>query len=271
MKALGPVEGGPLTVLRALQEALGPAGTLLVPTFTTHLTDPILWPVPPPPEERQRIMAEMEPFDPVRSKPHKMGIIATTMLELEGVVRSRHPVTSWAGLGPRARELLWDHPLDDPEGPEGPLGRALRAGGQVLLLGVDHDANTTVHLAECLLDMPHLEILPDRYPTVDASGNRVWRAVRRTTKCSDGFVKLGPHLRASGSVRQGTVGNAPALLVAMRDVVRVAATLLASDPTALLCDDPTCVHCPFSRSVLADWHPAPTCKESLRTVGIGPL
>jgi aminoglycoside N3'-acetyltransferase len=254
-RAVGPVEGGPAAVVRALLDAAGPTGTLLAPTFTTDLTDPYCWPVPPSAVERERRLATMPCFDPATSVPHKMGVIARTLWQTPGSLRSDHPVTSWTAHGPCAAELMRDQPRDDPEGRDGPVGRAWQRDAAVLLLGVDHDANTTIHLAECLLDMPHLRVLPDRYPTVSSAGQRQWRPVLKTTKCSDGFVKLGPELARAGVVRHGRVGAAACHHVRSRDVVRVAVALLRSEPTALLCDDPECVHCPSSRAALAGWKP----------------
>lgn len=252
-RAVGAVEGGPGAVAAALVRAVG-AGTLLAPTFTSNLIDPRSWPVPPAPAERARILATMPVFDPARSPPYKMGAIAEALWRWPGARRSRHPVTSWVAIGPLAAELTDEHDLDDPEGLGGPVGRAWQRDAQVLLLGVDHDANTTIHLAESLLDMPHLRALPDLYPALRADGRREWRPVRKTTKCSDGFVKAGPHLAAA--CRSGQVGDAAALLVGSRAVVRITRELLAREPAALLCDDPECVHCPTSRAALASWRPA---------------
>ena len=258
LRELGLVEGGPPTVLSAIRSVLGEQGTVLAPTFTTQLIDPATWPEPPPPEERARIMAAMPLFDPAHSPPHKMGAIAATLWRTPGALRSHHPVTSWTALGPAAETLTRDHPLDDPEGIDGPTGRAYRADALVLLLGVGHDANTTIHLGESLLDMPHLHALPDRYPVALPDGSRQWREVRKTTKCSDGFVRIEPQLEAAGAIRRGKVGEAEAQLLRSRDIVRVAVGLLAHEPTALLCDDPDCVHCPTSRGILRDWRPATT-------------
>jgi aminoglycoside 3-N-acetyltransferase len=254
-RALGAVEGGPAAVARALLRAVGDAGTLLVPTFTTNLIDPSTWPVPPPPEERARLMAGMPTFDPAVSPPHKMGAITLALWRLPAARRSHHPITSWVALGPRAEELTVDHPREDPEGIDGPVGRACRADATVVLIGVDHDANTSVHVAESLLGMPHLEALPDRYPVDAPGGGREWRPVTRTTKCSDGFVKLEPHLERAGAIRRGTVGDAAAQRLRAREIVRVVVELMSRDPTALLCDDPECVHCPTSRSLLRAWTP----------------
>jgi aminoglycoside 3-N-acetyltransferase len=254
MRSLGPVQGGADAVISALRAALGPGGTLLAPAFTTDLIDPYTWPVPPPPEERERRMAQMPAFDPATSPPHRMGAIANALWRTPGALRSRHPVTSWVGVGPRAEELLADQPLDDPEGRQGPVGRAWQADAWILLLGVDHDANTSVHLAESLLEMPHLLELPDRWPD-DSQGARVWREVRKTTKCSDGFVKLRLPLQRVGVLQTGRVGDASVQLMRAQELVEVAVALLSEDPVALLCDDPDCVHCPTSRRVLSAWSP----------------
>lgn len=253
-KSLGPVEGGPRTVVEALGAAIGEEGTLLTPAFTTQLTDPACWPFPPSEAERTRLLAEMPLYDPAETPPHKMGAVVKALWRTPGVVRSDHPVTSWLALGPRADELTRAHPREDPEGLDGPVGRAYRADAQVLLLGVEHDADTTIHLAESLLDMPHLYVLPDRYPERGPDGKHRFRAVTKTTKCSDGFVKIDPHLEAA--TRRGTVGDAPARLLRSRSIVRAAVELMARDPDALLCDDPECVHCPTSRELLARWRPA---------------
>lgn len=253
LRALGPVDGGPDTVVAALLAAGGPTTTFAVPTFTTNLVDPYTWPTPPAPDERERLLAAMPAFDPATSAPHKMGAIATALWRTPGAVRSRHPVTSWAAIGPAADALTRDPPLDDPEGVDGTVGRVWKEDGWVLLLGVDHDADTTIHLAESLLDMPHLRELPDRWPDDRPDGTRVWRAVAKTTKCSDGFVALGPPLERAGAIHRGRVGDAPAQLLRSRALVEVATALLSADPTALLCPDPECVHCPTSRRVLAGW------------------
>lgn len=252
-KALGAVRGGPEAVVAALIDAVGPDGTLMAPAFTTDLVDPATWPTPPTAERRDELLRTIPPFDPTSSAPYKMGAVAAALWRTPGAVRSHHPVTSWVALGRDAHALTAEHPLDDPEGPESPIGRAWKRDAVVLLAGVDHDANTTIHLAESLLDMPHLRELPDRYVTVEPDGTRVWRPIAKTTKCSDGFVRIGPHL--DPATTWGRLGDAAVRGIRSADVVRIARALLVREPTALLCDDPTCVHCPTSARVLAAWRP----------------
>jgi len=88
---------------------------------------------------------------------------------LPGVLRSDSP-HAFAAVGPRAAEITLPHPVDVPHGPDSPPGRVHALDGQVLLLGVGHDSNTSVHLAELLAGVryhraAHSTILRDGRPT----------------------------------------------------------------------------------------------------------
>ena len=78
-----------------------------------------------------------------------MGIVAETFWRSPDVLRSDSP-HAFAAIGPRAKEITAAHPLDPPHGLNSPVGRAYELDAQVLLLGVGHYANTTIHLAENL-------------------------------------------------------------------------------------------------------------------------
>ena len=78
-----------------------------------------------------------------------VGVVADTFWRLPGVRRSDSP-HAFAAAGPRADEITAPHPIDVPHGPDSPVGRACALDGQVLLIGVGHDANTTIHLGELL-------------------------------------------------------------------------------------------------------------------------
>ena len=65
LSALGWVCGGAQTVVEALLDALGPDGTLVVPTHTNGNSDPAQWQAPPVPESWWQVIRDETPaFDP---------------------------------------------------------------------------------------------------------------------------------------------------------------------------------------------------------------
>src|SRR5258706_11074241 len=64
VSALGWVAGGPVAVVQALRDALGPEGTLVVPTHTPDNSDPATWRNPPVPESWWQVIRDNMPgFD----------------------------------------------------------------------------------------------------------------------------------------------------------------------------------------------------------------
>jgi aminoglycoside N3'-acetyltransferase len=209
-RAIRPVEGGPAGLLAALRRALGPGGTLVVPSWTG---------------------SDDEPFDP-RSTPAApdLGILADTFWREPGVLRSDHPF-AFAAAGPRAAELVLTPLPLPPHGPESPVGRVHRAGGQVLLLGVGHDADTTLHLAELLGGAPYRVA---KTIAVRQEGEVRRIAYGENDHCCARFALADGWLRARGAQREGPVGHGRARLVRARDVVAVAREALAADPLVFL-------------------------------------
>ena len=93
-RAVGPVEGGPLGLIAALREALGPDGTLVMPTMTDG----------------------EDVFDPKTTPTVDMGIVAETFWRQTGVLRSTHPGGSFAAAGPHAERICAPQPLSPPHG-----------------------------------------------------------------------------------------------------------------------------------------------------------
>ena len=75
LKALGWVCGGPVAVVQALLDTLGPDGTLVVPTQTGDLSDPAVWSNPPVPEDWwETIRATMPAYDPLVTPSRGVGV-----------------------------------------------------------------------------------------------------------------------------------------------------------------------------------------------------
>jgi aminoglycoside 3-N-acetyltransferase len=223
-RAVRPVEGGPLGLIGALRRALGPAGTLVMPTMTDGATV----------------------FDPRSTPTHGMGITAELFWRQPGVLRSDHPGGSFAAEGPLAARICASQPLSPPHGPDSPVGRVHELGGQVLLLGVTHSENTTLHLAEALAGVPYWVSHPC---AVEVDGVAETVMIAETDHCCRGFRIADEWLRARHLQREARVGNAHARLCDARDLVTVAVQHLTVAPLIFLCSPGTgCEECDEARA-----------------------
>jgi aminoglycoside 3-N-acetyltransferase len=149
LSSLGWVCGGSVAVVQALLDVLGEAGTLVVPTHTANNRDPAQWsdgavPAAWWPTVRQHLPG----FDPAITPSHQMGAIAERVRTWPGALRSAHPQTSFAALGPAADRIVAGHDVRCHLGEASPLARLIEADAQVLLLGVGWERCTCFHLAE---------------------------------------------------------------------------------------------------------------------------
>jgi aminoglycoside 3-N-acetyltransferase len=231
LSSLGWVCGGAVAVVQALMDAVTQAGTLVVPTFTTELTEPSLWRAPAVPESWWPVIrATMPAFDPRVSPPRHMGAIVETLRAFPGVERSTHPAVSFAAWGRAAARVLADHALDEPLGEGSPLARIYELDARVLLLGVGYDRCTSMHLAEHRA--PHRRAITQGSPVLDPeTGARVWRTWRDIELDDERFPTIGASLESAhpDAVRVGPVGSAVARLLPQRLAVDYALAWLTRD------------------------------------------
>jgi aminoglycoside 3-N-acetyltransferase len=250
LETIGPIDGGPETLVAAFRETLGPAGTLLVPTFG------------PDPEERpvqQSLSGGEMPYDdthdgtPPRcsafalSSSYGIDGFADTVSRQFGAFRSSHTTFSFTALGAEAEALTSHVPFHYPLGSEGPLARLHARNGWILLIGLGHSANLSLHLAEIWANVPYVH---RSVPMLTGSGEET--AMLGNPECSAGFVKIEPLLRQSRILRRGYIGNAESQLMRQQQTVSMAVAMLQGSPAALLCDDETCRSCLLARRLTAE-------------------
>jgi aminoglycoside 3-N-acetyltransferase len=215
-----PVENGPAGVVAALREAVGPRGTLVMPSWTGD---------------------DDHPFDPeTTSAATDLGIVAETFRQTPGVQRGLHNF-AFAATGPHAAHVLQDPLPVPPHIAESPVGRVTELDGKVLLLGVGHDADTTIHLGELMADVPYRTM---KYITIRGANGEPQRfEYEENDHCCQRFALVDEWLRERGLQREGEVGHAHARLARSRDIVRVVREHLDRDRTTFLHPRGECGEC----------------------------
>lgn len=228
LRSVGAVHGGSRTVLRALRNAVGPSGTLVVPTFTegnsltsrTHIARTAGL----TPSQALAYRELMDPFDAAVTPSEGMGRLAEEVRLTPGALRSRHPTTSFAALGPGAAAITAGHAPDCLLGEASPLARLYEAGGYVLLLGVGFAVCSAFHLAEYRLPAPVRRHYDCKVATVDGS---CWQGFSDVDLDDRDFAALGGRLEAGTGggrplVARGRVGHAEARLLPLVPAVDAA-------------------------------------------------
>jgi aminoglycoside 3-N-acetyltransferase len=224
LSRLGWVVGGAQAVVLALLDVLKPSGTLVMPTHSGGVGDPERWQHPAVPEEWwPTIRDEMPAFDPSLTPTRKMGAIVECFRHVDGVRRSHHPQVSFAAWGPNRDAVIEDHGLAFGLGETSPLARLYELEASVLLLGVGHGNNTSLHLGEYRADYPRKRSIT-RHSPVLVDGERQWIAWEDLDPDDSDFESLGTDFSSTGLETAGVVGAGTARLMGQRPVVDFASS-----------------------------------------------
>jgi aminoglycoside 3-N-acetyltransferase len=195
-KSLGLVEGGAETVVGALEDAVGPEGLVLMPSFNLVEMD-----------KRAKIWN-------IETTPSTVGWLTEFFWQMPGTYRSDHYSHSVAARGKGAKAFVADHlsrdghrspwdrePWGKTYGLHSPMYRAHRADGKLFMIGVDYDSSTYIHLVEVLYWNKRLNQNPEAaYPAL----NR---------------LILGAFWDRVGDLNRGCVGNADCRLFRIQEYV----------------------------------------------------
>jgi aminoglycoside 3-N-acetyltransferase len=236
LSAFGPVAGGAQTVVEALLEVFP---VLIMPGFTYKT---MVVPEVGPPDNALVYGAytdanrRAEFFRPSMPVDRLIGAIPEALRRRSDARRSMHPILSFTGV--KAERFLDSQTLAEPLGLYHLL---VEAKAWVLLLGVDHTADTAIHFAERLAGRKQFVrwALTPR-GVVECPG---------FPGCSDGFDAIASRL--AYAVREEQAGQARLQALPIIDLVQVTLDWLEGNPLALLCNHSYCERCRAIRTEFA--------------------
>lgn len=208
-RAIRPVEGSVEGFIGAIRTVLGADGTLVMPSMSSQ---------------------DDKLFDPTITDCSDLGVVADTFWRLSEVLRS-HSHHAFAATGQYAEVITAPHPPDIPHGLESPIGRVYTLNGKILLLGVGHDANTTIHLAESLAGVRYRR---KKHVMISVNGQPTRLEYREIDHCCERFALVGEWLKEKGWQQQGIVGHGTAILCKSQNVVQVVLEHLRTDALVFL-------------------------------------
>ena len=145
-KSVGPVADGAGTVIAALEDAVGKDGLILMPSFNLR------------PSREERVAS----WD-VPTTPSTVGWLTEFFRQMPGTYRSDHYSHAVAARGRDAEAFVadhlsqegyqspWDHhPWGKTYGTHSPMFRAYKTDGKLLMIGVDYETSTYIHLVEVI-------------------------------------------------------------------------------------------------------------------------
>jgi aminoglycoside 3-N-acetyltransferase len=230
---LDTIQGGSETLAGALITTIE---LLITPAFTPQT---MVVPASGPPENAIEYGSDPDgnmeaeffrsdlPADP------QYGSLPEVVMDHEAGGRTNHPVLSFAGV--RINEVSVSQSLEEPFGP---IEWLAEFDGDVLLVGVDHRSNCSIHYAEQLADRKRFirwALMPEGV-----------QICRNMPGCSDGFEAIRTRLNGVSSVID--LDSIQLELIPVRDLVHIAAAWIREDPRALLCGRSECRYCPEIRA-----------------------
>ncbi|QEE18128.1 aminoglycoside N(3)-acetyltransferase [Promethearchaeum syntrophicum] len=219
LSKLGWTVGGPVAVIKALQTVITKEGTLIMPSFTTENSNPVIWHFPPVPKEWWQIIKDNQPaYNPRYSSTRAMGRIAETFRTFPGVLRSAHPQESFCAWGKLAEFITRNHVVSPVFGNDCPLSKIYGLKGKVVLLGVNHGNNTSLHLAEFRAQLPN-QPKEIQGAAMSVDGVRKWIEWEDLVYDDDDFVTVGEAFENTIKYNPAKVGQATCKILPQHEII----------------------------------------------------
>ncbi len=219
-KSLGPVDGGPQTVIRALELALDTDGdgTLIMPTFNFDFNKGQAW--------------------DVRSTPSKMGVLTEIVRQDPRAKRVFHPFYSFAILGKHA-EMLGGLRYKSAYERDSVFGKLRDLDGRIMVIGLSYnDSMTFFHHIEQMEGVDYRFLKQFTGQVTDADGNTYTDTFEMLVRDIDQGVltmvdPMGALMEERGVIKSAQIGEAAVKLMKANEAYAFTAREMRRDPHLL--------------------------------------
>ena len=217
-KSLGEVDGGPQTVIRALEAVLGDEGTLIMPTFNFDFNKGVPW--------------------DVRKTRSKMGALTEVVRVDSRAKRVFHPFYSFAILGKHAG-MLGSLRYKSSYERNSVFGKLRDLDGKIMVIGLSYnDSMTFFHHIEQMEGVDYRFLKQFTGEVTDETGNTYTDTFEMLVRDIDKGVMtmvdpMGALMEQAGIVRIRKIGGADVKLMKAHEVYEFTAREMKRDPHLL--------------------------------------
>jgi aminoglycoside 3-N-acetyltransferase len=217
-KSFGEVDSGPQTVIRALEAALGPDGTLIMPTFNFDFN-------------------KGQPWD-VRSTPSKMGVLTELVRRDPRAKRVFHPFYSFAILGKHA-EMLGSLRYKSSYERNSVFGKLRDLDGKIMVIGLSYNNSMTFfHHIEQMEGVDYRFLKQFTGEVTDENGTTYTDTFEMLVRDIDKGVMtmvdpMGELMEKVGVIKSAKIGEADVKLMKANEVYEFTAREMKRDPHLL--------------------------------------
>jgi aminoglycoside N3'-acetyltransferase len=219
-KSFGPVDGGPQTVIRALELALDTDGngTLIMPTFNFDFNKGQAW--------------------DVRTTPSKMGVLTEVVRQDPRARRVFHPFYSFAILGKHA-EMLGNLRYKSAYERNSVFGKLRDLDGKIMVIGLSYnDSMTFFHHIEQMEGVDYRFLKQFTGQVTDAEGTTYTDTFEMLVRDIDKGVltmvdPMGNLMEEQGVIKSAQIGEAAVKLMKANEAYAFTAREMRRDPHLL--------------------------------------
>jgi len=219
-KSFGEVDGGPATVNRALEAAVGTDkdGTLIMPTFNFDFNKGEAW--------------------DVRTTPSKMGVLTELVRQDPRAKRVFHPFYSFAILGKHA-EMLGSLRYKSAYERDSVFGKLRDLDGKIMVIGLSYNNSMTFfHHIEQMEGVDYRFLKQFTGQVTDENGNTYTDTFEMLVRDIDKGVltmvdPMGALMEEQGVIQSAKIGEADVKLMKANEVYAFTAREMRRDPHLL--------------------------------------